>query len=128
MIQGLSFNSSVFNMGYLLSIQAGQRISLPVAPSSLIYSNLKNVYGVPAPEGSNGVAISKLNILDILMEQINQFRKKPDVNIASLKDTGMDELIEKLKAQIIQAKEASASTPYAPAPSAEAGLLFDIIV
>ena len=128
MVQGLSYNSSIFNLGYLLNINAGQRISLPVAQSSLIYSNLRNVYGVPAPEGSNGIAISKLNILDVLIEQMNQFRKSPEFITGDLKDAGLDALIDSLNAQIIKAKEAKTAMPYTPAPSAEAGLLFSFTI
>ena len=36
------------------------KMSLPVNSSSLIYSHFEHVSGIPAPEGTQGVAISKL--------------------------------------------------------------------
>ena len=122
-VQGLSYNSTIPNMGYALNAPANEKLSLPVAPSSLIYSHLKHVYGVPSPDG-HGVAISKLNILDVLIEQMKQFRKIPDFSAAGVREDMIDAMIDSYKSQIFMAKEAGSSMPYVSAPLAETGLLF----
>jgi len=106
----------------------GSKMSLPVDSTSLIYSHFEHVSGIPAPKGTQGVSISKLHILDVLIGQINQVKNNnvPYINSA-LPENGMDYLISSYKNQIRQAKDASAAMPYLPSPSAQAGALFSLI-
>jgi hypothetical protein len=123
--------STVFpSMGYAISTSHGGRTSLPVAPSSYIYSHFKHVSGVPAPEGVAGVTINKLKILDVLIEQLNQIKKQPEpaYTMASpVSDKQIDALIEQYENQIRQAKAASAIMPYKPNPTAPAGAIFNLV-
>jgi hypothetical protein len=103
-------------------------MSLPVAPSSYIYSHFKHVSGVPAPEGVRGVAITKLKILDVLIEQLSQIKKRGDIGAGGpVSDDRIDVLIEQYESQIRQAKAASVSMPYNPAPQAPAGAVFNLV-
>lgn len=52
---------------------------LPVSPSSAIYAHFKHVSGVPAPEGVSGVNITKLKIIDTLIEHLSKMKKQPDL-------------------------------------------------
>jgi hypothetical protein len=118
------------SIGYAISASYGGRTSLPVAPSSYIYSHFRNVSGVPAPEGVQGVTISKLKILDVLIEQLNQVKKRPEpvYNPANaMSDKQIDALIEQYENQIRQAKAASAVMPYKPSPAAPAGALLNLV-
>jgi hypothetical protein len=102
-------------------------MSLPVAPSSYIYSHFKHVSGVPAPEGTSGVAITKLKILDTLIEQLSKIKKQDSLALgAQVSDQQVDALIEQYKTQIRQAKAASAAIPYIPAPAAQTGAVFSL--
>jgi hypothetical protein len=104
------------------------KMALPVDSSSLIYSNFEHVSGIPAPEGTQGVSISKLNLLDVLIEMVNQLNKIPVAQTPlNLNPTeGVDVLIENMENQIRQAKAASEAMPYYPSPNAESGLLFNL--
>jgi hypothetical protein len=102
-------------------------MSLPVAPSSYIYSHFKHVSGVPAPEGVHGVAITKLKILDVLIEQLSQIKKQGTGAGGPVPDDRIDALIEQYENQIRQAKAASVSMPYNPAPQAPAGAVFNLV-
>jgi len=113
------------SIGYAISAASGGRASLPVAPGMLIYSHFKHVSGTPAPEGTSGVNISKLKILDTLIEQLSKIKNQ---KIADFGNTeGNDEarinaLIEQYQKQIKAAYSVSA---YAPA-SMTTGALFSI--
>jgi hypothetical protein len=104
-------------------------MSLPVAPASYIYSHFEHVSGVPAPEGVRGVAINKLKILDVLIEQLNQIKKQPQ---PALTPEGTDSeerinaLIEQYENQIRQARATSAAMPYASRPTAPPGAVFSL--
>jgi hypothetical protein len=102
-------------------------MSLPVAPSSYIYSHFKHVSGFPAPEGTRGVTINKLKILDTLIEQLGRIKKQDSLTPgAPVSDERLDALIEQYKTQIRQAKAASAAIPYIPAPAAQTGAVFSL--
>jgi hypothetical protein len=106
-------------------------MSLPVAPSLVIYSHFKHVSGIPAPDGSRGVTISKLKLLNVLIEQLNQIRKQGDKTLTMMggpaSDGQIDAMIENYKTQIRQAKAASVTMPYLPSPSAQAGAVFSLV-
>jgi hypothetical protein len=102
-------------------------MSLPVSPSNYIYSHFKHVSGIPAPDGVRGVSITRLKILDVLIEQLSQIKKQGDTSLrptGPVSDEQIDALIEQYEGQIRQAKAASAAAPYKPAPAAPAGALF----
>ena len=144
MVHGIP-NISIPNVAYTMT--QGYKMSLPVDSSSLIYSNFQHVSGIPAPEGTQGVSISKLNLLDVLIEQINQiskggagtripeyrFReteagKQPVYSQELTPFDSFDALLESFRKQILEAKETSAVMPYIPSPNAQAGALFSLVV
>ena len=127
MVRGIP-NISIPNLAY--STAQGGKMSLPVDPSSLIYSHFEHVSGIPAPKGTQGVTISKLNLLDVLIGQLNQI-KKGNASLSSasgVPDSGIEALIESYKNQIRQAKAASAAMPYIPSPNTQSGAVFSVII
>jgi hypothetical protein len=104
-------------------------MSLPVSPGNYIYSHFKHVSGTPAPEGTQGVTINKLKLLDVLIEQLSQIKKRPEPSADfSMSDNQIDALIEQYENQIRQARAASAAMPYVPAPTAPMGTIFNLAV
>ena len=114
------------SIGYAITASNSGRMSLPVAPANYIYSQFKHVAGVPAPEGTRGVTITKLKILDVMIEQLSQMKKRPELNTQDLSNEQIDALISKYEGQIKAATAANSVMPYAPAPQAPAGALFNI--
>jgi hypothetical protein len=109
----------------------GGKTSFPVDPSSLIYSHFEHVSGVAAPEGSQGITISKLNLLDVLIGQLNKVKSPPqtarfNATPSDLNAPRFNKLIENLTSQIRQAKSASTAMPYIPSPSAQSGAVFSL--
>jgi hypothetical protein len=107
-----------------------RKLSLPVSPSSYIYSNFEHVSGVPAPEGTKGVAISKLKVLDVLLDQLSQLKSKKDPvygNTGPLTEERIDALIDQYENEVRSARAASAAMPYKPRPLAPSGALFNLV-
>ena len=67
-------NLSVPNINYT-AVSTG-KMTIPVSSSLLVFSHLEHVSGVPAPEGTQGVAINKLHLLDMLIERLNQVKSR----------------------------------------------------
>jgi len=108
---------------------ASGRMSFPVAPAAYIYSHFKHVSGVPAPEGSRGVAVTKLKILDVLIERASQMKKRTGdlAPGAAMTDERLNALIDHYKTQIRQAAAASVTVPYMQAPRAQTGAVFSLV-
>jgi len=127
MIRGVP-NISIPNLSY--SMPQGTKMSLPVDSASLIYSHFEHVSGIPVQNGTQGVSISKLNLLDVLIEQMNKVKGGSPVSVMAEEISGgsLDKLIEGYNNQIRQAKAASTIMPYIPSPGTPSGALFNLIV
>ena len=121
MVRGL-YNISIPTVGY--NAAQGRKMSFLVDPSSYIYSHFENVSGISAPNGTQGVAISKLNLLDVLIGRLNQIKRGAEVDSSQ----DIDALIDNYTTQIQQAMTDSTVMPYIPSPSAEAGAVFSLVV
>jgi hypothetical protein len=130
MIHGVLSNNVIPSFGYAIAASGRQgRMSLPVSPQAYIYSHFEHVSGVPAPEGSRGVAISKLKLLDVLIDQLSQIKKQGNLSLgAEVSEERIDAMIENYKTQIARARAASQAMPYLPSPPAPAGAVFSLIV
>jgi len=122
---GAISNTSIPTIGYAITASMGGRTSLPVSPGMLIYSHFKHVSGTPAPEGTKGVNISKLKILDTLIEQLSKMKNQPAPELSSMSETDekrINALIDQYQKQIKAAQAVNVYTPAAPAT----GALFNI--
>ena len=118
-------NHTFPSIGYAITAAQSGRMSLPVSPSAYIYSHFKHVSGIPAPEGTSGVNISKLKILDTLIEQLSRMKRQSSADFGALDEIDekrINALIDQYQKQI---KAAQAIAPYTPAAPAT-GALFNI--
>lgn len=124
----MRISGTMTNIGTAINASSSGKMSLPVSRGSYIYSHFRHVSGVPAPEGSRGVAITKLKILDVLIEQLGQIKKRPDIDLSGLdpSDDRVDALISQYEGQIKAARAANAVVPYAPVPASPAAALFSL--
>ncbi|MDR2747920.1 MAG: hypothetical protein LBB77_10810 [Treponema sp.] len=118
------------SIGYAMSAgrSMGGRMSLPVAPAMYIYSHFRHVSGTPAPEGTQGVAISKLKILDVLIEQLSRIKKQGNeapLSAEAVSAERIDALIEQYEQQIRSAQAASQALSFSPMP--QAGAVFNLV-
>ena len=122
---GAISSNSIPSIGYAITASMGGRTSLPVSPSMLIYSHFKHVSGIPAPEGTKGVNISKLKILDTLIEQLSKMKSQPAPELGNMSESDekrINALIDQYQKQIKAAQAAPIYTPAAPVT----GALFNI--
>ncbi|MDR2541866.1 MAG: hypothetical protein LBC80_00225 [Treponema sp.] len=117
------------SVGYALNASSNGRMSLPVAPGMVIYSHFKHISGTPAPEGTQGVNISRLKILNTLIDQLEKTGSQAALDLDFGNLDGNDEqriniLIEQYQKQIKAAHSTGVYAPTAPA----SGLLFNITV
>jgi len=120
-------NNAFPSMGFVISRANDGRISLPVSPGMMIYSHFKHVSGTPAPEGTQGVNISKLKILDTMIEQLSKMKNKPHADFGNLEGTDenrINALIDQYQKQIKAMQSIGAYAPSAPAT----GALFSLTV
>jgi len=113
------------SVGYAISAARDGRMSLPVSPGLLIYSHFKHVSGTPAPEGTRGVNISKLKILDTMIEHLSKMKNEPAINLGPLNENDekrINALIDQYQKQLKAAQSVSVYTPAAPVT----GALFSI--
>ena len=113
------------SIGYAISTAGDGRMSLPVAPGQVIYSYFKHVSGTPAPEGTTGVNISKLKILNTLIDQLEKMKIQPSTGFNAADENNeqrINALIEQYQQQLKATQNVSMYTPAAPAT----GLLFNI--
>jgi hypothetical protein len=103
-------------------------MSLPVSPALYIYSHFRHVSGVPAPEGTRGITINKLKILDVLIEQLSRIKNQGaagSTGAESMSDEQIDALIEQYEQQIRSTQAASQTVSFSPAP--QNGLVFNLV-
>jgi len=120
-------NSAFPSMGLVISRATDGRMSLPVSPGMMIYSHFKHVSGTPAPEGTQGVNISRLKILDTMIEQLSKMKNKPHADFGNLEGTDenrINALIEQYQKQLKAAQSVGVYAPNAPAT----GALFNLTV
>jgi hypothetical protein len=113
------------SIGYAINASSSGRTSLPVSPSQVIYSHFKHVSGTPAPEGTTGVNISKLKILDTLIDQLDKMKSRARIKMDTsneLDENRINALIDQYQKQIKAVQASSFYTPAAPAT----GVLFNI--
>ena len=116
-INAFSYNSNIIN-------GAGGKLYVPVNKLSLVYSNFDHVQGVAAKRGQNGVSISKIQILNALIDRLSQIKNQPKESITDISDQQAEALIQNYQEQIQQAVKQSA---YAyTSLKAETGVLFSL--
>lgn len=116
--------SSTFSFSSMASSNgASGKLYVPVSKSALLYSHFDHVSGVAAKTGQNGVSISKIRILNSLIERLSAIKNEPNKSITDISDEQADVLIENYQKQLQQA----VAQPYVTAGAQpQAGALFQI--
>lgn len=107
---------------------AGSKIYVPVSNASLLYSHFDHVQGFAAKKGQSGVSISKIQILNALIDHLSSMKagsSKPSLSKTS--DEEIDALIKNYQTQISQTVKMAENTPYILAGNKpEAGVLLSM--
>ncbi|MDR3114178.1 MAG: hypothetical protein LBU25_01500 [Treponema sp.] len=128
MIHTVVHTNAIASTGYVIGKSRDEKMFLPVAPVQYIYAQFKHVSGVQAPEGVKGIPITKLKILDCLIEQLSErkHRKEPLPDLRS--DEHIDALIEQYERQLYQSRRAGmVPLPYRQVPVVPGGMIVELV-
>ena len=109
------------------------RIALPLSGGA--YARLKHVQGIPAQTAGGGYSISKLRMIDILVERLVQLKGKSAAHLSgsegSLEGAASgdpDALLAQYADQVARSfRAANAISPSLTSGLAEPGLLFSLV-
>ena len=102
-------NINAFSYGSSMAGAAmAGKLYVPVSKSVLLYSHFDHVSGVAAKAGQDGVSISKIRILNSLIERMAAIKNEPAKQISDLTENQTDALIQNYQKQLQQALQ----TPY----------------
>ena len=130
MVNGISLNANSYN--YTSVISGGQgKLYVPVSQSNVIYAHFDHVTGVAAQPNQPGVSISKIQILNSLLNQLISMKSQPKLNVApeNMDDSQLDALIQSTQSKIQTNVQMAQATGYGLAGVApEAGAVFSLDV
>jgi hypothetical protein len=98
-----------YSYGSFSTGSASGKLYVPVNPMAVVYAQFDHISGIAARQGENGVSISRIQILNTLIDHLAALKNQPKTGIQTLSDKQVDALIENYQKQI---QEAVHSTPY----------------
>ena len=81
---------------------AAGKLYVPVSRSALLYSHFDHVSGVAAGNGQQGVSISKIRILNSLIDRLSTIKNEPKQSVTDISDDQAQVLIEQYQKQLQQ--------------------------
>lgn len=109
-------NLSPYSYNTVASYGAGSKLYVPVSPSSVVYAQFDHISGIAAKGGQHGVSITKIQILNALIENLSKIKANAKINPVSketnLSDEQVNNLIKNYQAQLKQTVASAQSTPY----------------
>ncbi len=107
---------------------ASGKLFVPVNPSAVIYAQFDHISGIAAGKGQSGVSISKIRILNTLIENLTRIKADPskESRAVQITDKQADVLIKQYQEQIAQAVQASQAQFSLAGAMPEAGALFSV--
>jgi hypothetical protein len=113
-----------YSYGSFASGSSSGKLYVPVNPMAVVYAQFDHISGIAARQGENGVSISKIQILNTLIEHLTAIKAEPKTGTANMSDKQVDALIRNYQKQIQQAVH---STPYIlSGAQPQSGALFSI--
>ena len=106
------------------------KLYVPVNPTAVMYSQFDHVSGIATHNGEQGVPISKIEILNTLIDQLVEMKIKTPVESdikTSLNPDQIDALIKNYQAQIKSTVQAATAVQYGLAGiKPQTGIIFNI--
>lgn len=113
---------------HVSSSGASGKLFVPVNPSAVIYAQFNHISGVAAPKGQSGVSISKIQILNSLIENLSKIKGAQNSPKKSVRITEAqaDVLIEKYQKEIARSVQAAQAQFMLNGVKPEMGAVFSI--
>ena len=123
-------NLSPYSYNGIASGGARGKLYVPVNPANVIYAQFDHISGVAAKKGQHGVSITKIQILNTLIENLAKIKTQSsssEYQQMHLSDEQVDVLIKNYQQQIKQAVTQAQSVQYTAAGiNSLSGALFAI--
>ncbi len=118
-------NINAFSYGSSMANSAAMgKLYVPVSKSVLLYSHFDHVSGVAATSGQSGVSITKLRILNSLIEHMSAIKNEKPQTVQNISPERADALIKNYQQQLSKALQ----TPYIlSGAQPQAGDLFTLL-
>ena len=129
MVNGISLNASSFNYSGVISNAGHGKLYVPVSQQNVIYAHFDHVTGVAAKPNQQGVSISKIQILNSLLNQLISMKNQPKINVApeNMDDSQLDALIQSTQSKIQTNIQVAQATGYGLAGVApQTGAVFSL--
>lgn len=112
---------------HVSSSGASGKLFVPVNPSSVIYAQFDHISGIAASEGQQGVSVSKIQILNTLIENLSRIKSNPNTpKTLQVSEEQADALIKNYQQQIEQAVQATQTAFALNGARPNIGALFSI--
>jgi len=112
---------------HVSSSGASGKLFVPVNPSSVIYAQFDHISGIAASEGQQGVSVSKIQILNTLIENLSRIKSNPNMSkTLQVSEEQADALIKNYQQQIAQAVQATQTAFALNGARPNIGALFSI--
>lgn len=109
-------NLSPYSYNAMASSSMGGKLYVPVKPSAVIFAQFDHISGVAAKSGQNGVSITKIRILNTLIENLSKIKSNSNINPLSkdnnLSDDHLEILIKNYQKQLKTAVSQAQSNPF----------------
>lgn len=125
MISPFGINAYTYNN----VVSGAGKLYVPVKPALVIYSQFDHVSGIAAQPDQQGMPVSKVRILNSLIDQLHAMKASPKVDVqqGEFSDKQLDVLIEHFQAKLQTTVQAAQTTGYGLAGAApQTGTLFSL--
>ena len=129
MVNGISLNASNFNYSGVVASSGHGKLYVPVSQQNVIYAHFDHVTGVVAKPNQQGVSISKIQILNSLLNQLISMKNQPklDVKTEEMNESQLDALIQSTQTKIQTQVQVAQATGYGLAGVApQTGAVFSL--
>lgn len=127
MVNSMSVNAYT----YANVVSGTSKLYVPVKPAMVIYSQFDHVSGVAAKPNQQGIPVSKVRILNSLIDQLHSMKANPKVDVkqGEFTDKQLDVLIDHFQSKLQTTIQVAQVTGYGLAGVApQAGALFSLDV
>jgi hypothetical protein len=126
MVYNISLNAHLYNSQF----SAGaNKLVVPVNPSAVVYAQFDHISGVAARQGQQGVSVSKIRILNTLIDQLVLMKRDKSIQQApqAISEAAVDARIQNYQKEIHALMKLAQSNPYIlPGAAPASGALFSI--
>lgn len=108
--------------------RSGHRVSVPVRPSQTVFAQFRHISGTPAATGQNTVPLSRVQLLNSLIDNLQRMKKTPGYSpeTASTSPERADALIKQYASELHQALKTTPVPFGSMGGSSGSGMVFNL--